>query len=256
LLSVLITGGAWLAEAQTEDQTQTEAQDVSAKTRQETQQAIDTRQETQSRQDSWSEEKAELAQRYRAAAASVAWLTGRKAEEAAKAKALDDRVAELDRRLGEADRLEGSMQDTLMVIFHRLEESIAGSLPFLPEERETRLNWVGDELVRPDVTSAEKLRRLLEALQVEAGYASSVEVYQDMIGIADEEIHADVLRIGRVALFWRTPDGDRVGHFDPSAGLWAELPGGAKRRIGLAMEMAARMRPIELIDLPLGRIGQ
>ena len=47
-----------------------------------------------------------------------------------------------------------------------------------------------------------------------------------------------------------------VGHFDPATGLWAELPGGVKRRIMLAMDMAERMRPVELIDLPLGRIEQ
>jgi len=245
-LSILLGGWPMAAPAQTEGQ----------EARQDTEQAIDTRQETQQRQDQWSEEKAGLIRRFRAATASVGWLQQRKAEETAQAQALDDRVAELERRLDEADRLEGSMQDTLMVIFHHLEESVAGSLPFLPEERNVRLVSVGDELVRPDVTSAEKLRRLLEAMQVEAGYASSVEVYQDMIEIEGEQIHADVLRIGRVALFWRTPDGDQVGNFDPAAGRWTELPDRAKRRIGLAMDMAARLRPVELIDLPLGRIGQ
>ena len=246
VLAVMATSGALISRAQSDEET----------ARDETGQAVETRQETQGKQDAWSEEKAGLVQRYRAATASVAWLTERKEEETAKTRALDDRVAELERRLGEADRLEGSMQDTLMVIFRRLEESVDGSLPFLPEERARRLEWVANELVRPDVTSAEKLRRLLEAMQVEAGYASSVEVYQDMLDVAGEEIHADVLRVGRVVLFWRTPDGNRVGQFDASAQQWAELPGGDKRRIGLAMEMAARMRPIELIDLPLGRIEQ
>ena len=143
-----------------------------------------------------------------------------------------------------------------MVIFRRLEESVAVSLPFLPAERAGRLAVVGDELVRPDVTSAEKLRRLLEALQVVAGYGSTVNVYQDVLDMGLEDIHADVLRIGRVALFWRTPDGERVGSYDQAAYRWIELPGGDKRRIGMAMEMAARMRQIELIDLPLGRIGR
>ena len=249
ILAVLL-GGTLLATAQTEDQ------DASAGARRETDQAIETRQTTQQKQDGWSEEKADLVQRFRAATATVDWLTERKTEESARVQALDDRVAELERRLGEADRLEGSMQDTLMVIFRRLEDSVTSSLPFLPEERSRRLAVVGDELVRPDVTSAEKLRRLLETLQVEAGYASTVEIYQDALTLGDEEIHADVLRIGRVALFWRTPDGARVGSFDPAAGNWTELPGGDKRRIGMAMEMASRMRQIELIDLPLGRIGQ
>ncbi len=250
VMSVLLAG--WLVAASA----QTEGQDSAQDARQDTEQAVDTRQGTQQRQDEWSDEKADLVRRFRSATASVEWLGERKAEETAQAQALDDRVAELERRLDEADRLEGSMQDTLMVIFHRLEESVAAGLPFLPEERSLRLASVQDELVRPDVTSAEKLRRLLEALQVEAGYASNVEVYQDMISIDGEEIHADVLRIGRVALFWRTPDGDRVGNFDPAVGQWTELPGSAKRRIVMAMEMAARIRPMELIDLPLGRIGQ
>jgi len=246
VLSILLAGWPMASPAQTEGED----------ARQDTEQAIEVRQETQQRQDQWSEEKADLVRRFRAATASVGWLQQRKAEETAQAQALDDRVAELERRLGEADRLEGSMQDTLMVIFHHLEESVAGSLPFLPEERSVRLASVRDVLVRPDVTSAEKLRRLLEALQVEAGYASTVEVYQDMIEIQGEQIHADVLRIGRVALFWRTPGGGQVGNFDPAGGRWTELPGGAKRRIGLAMDMAMRLRPVELIDLPLGRIGQ
>jgi hypothetical protein len=250
LLSILMGGWAVDVPAQTGDG------DAGGDARGDTEQAIETRQQTQERQDEWVEEKSDLVRRFKSATAGVRWLQVRKAEESAKARALDDRVTELRRRLGEADRLEGSMQDTLMVIYHRLEESVAASLPFLPDERRLRLAAVGDELVRPDVTSAEKLRRLLEALQVEAGYASSVEVYQDMIEIENEQIHVDVLRLGRVALFWRTPDGDRVGNFDPASGRWNELPGGAKRRIGLAMEMAAKMRPVELIDLPLGRIGQ
>ncbi|MEN8005845.1 MAG: DUF3450 domain-containing protein [Candidatus Krumholzibacteriota bacterium] len=246
LLLILAGGGAAVTFAQTTDE----------QAREDTEQAIDTRRDTQRRQDEWSEEKADLVRRYRSANANVTWLRERKEEETAQAQALDDRVAELQRRLGEADRLEGSMQDTLMVIFHRLEDAVAAGLPFLPQERRLRLASVQDELLRPDVTSAEKLRRLLEALQVEAGYASTVEVYQDKLEVAGEEIHADVLRIGRVTLFWRTPDGERVGGFDQAAGRWTELEGSSKRRIGLAMEMAARMRPVELIDLPLGRIGR
>lgn len=246
LVALVLGAGAILASAQTSEE----------QVRGDTEQAVETRQDTQRRQDEWSEEKSELVRRYRAASANVKWLTGRKAEETAQAQALDDRVAELQRRLGEADRLEGSMQDTLMVIFHRLEESVAASQPFLPEERGRRLIALEEELLRPDVTSAEKMRRLLEAMQVEAGYASTVEVYQDKLEVGGEEIHADVLRIGRVTLFWRTPDGERVGGFDPAAGRWIEMDSGARRRIDLAMEMASRMRPIELIDLPLGRIGQ
>ncbi len=223
--------------------------------KQATAEAIATRQSSQQENENWSAEKAALVARYRAAKINVAWLTDRQTEERARVTAIDDRIAELGRRLSESERLERSMQDTLMVIFERLEDSVAASLPFLPTERQLRLQSLDAELVRPDVASGEKLRRLLEALQVEAGYGASVEVYQDQITLEGTELHADILRLGRVALFWRTPDGDRVGTYDQATGQWAELPGGEKRTIAMAMEMATRQRPMEIIALPLGRIN-
>lgn len=233
------------------------AQDNEAEhARQATDQAIATRQQTQAQQDAWSDEKAALVARYRTAKAKVSWLEKRRTEEEAQVAASEARVAELGRRLAEADRLESSMQDTLQVIYDRLTASVRQSAPFLPVEREARLKSLATELVRPDVASGEKLRRLLEALQVEAGYAATVEVYQDQIMVAGSEVHADILRVGRVALFWRTPDGDRVGTFDQASGQWTELPSRDKRSIALAMEMATRMRPVEISELPLGRIAR
>ena len=218
------------------------------------QESVSTRQDTQGRLDGWAEEKADLTNRFRAARANVEWLRGRRSDELEKVTALEGRVAEMGRRLIEAQRLENSIQDSLMVILVTLEESVRGGLPFLPEERDLRLESVRRDLVQPDVPSAEKLRRLLEALQVEAGYASTVEVYQDRIQIDGQDLHADILRLGRLSLFWRTPDGDRMGLYDRAADSWVELSGRHDRAIARAMEMATRMRPMELIDLPLGRI--
>lgn len=218
-------------------------------------QTIETRQSTQQQKDQWSREKAALVQRYRAARAGVDWLTERKAAEMRRVQALESAVAELQRRLDETDRLESSIQDTLTVLLGRLEDQVDRGLPFLATEREQRLQLVAEELARPDVTSAEKLRRLLEAMQIEAGFASNIEVYQAEITVDGQPMFADILRVGRLALFWRTPDGSRVGHFDQAAGRWSELPGSEKRNIGLAMEMATRMRPFAVIELPLGRIA-
>jgi len=216
---------------------------------------VEVRQQTQQKLDDWSADKAALLARYRAARSGVEWLSGRKTEEEAVAGALAGRVSELQRRLAEADRLEGSIQDTLQVILERLEESVQTGLPFLPEERRLRLATVRQEMTQPDVTAAEKLRRVLEALQVEAGYGSTVEVYQDLIEVEGQQLHVDILRLGRLSLFWRTPDGKRAGHHDRAARAWVELPGQHRQRIERAMEMASRMRQVELIDLPLGRIA-
>jgi len=221
-----------------------------------TEAALQKRLLTQQELDQWSADKVELVGRLRAARANIQWLQERRIAETARVESLDGRISELDRRLEEADRLEGSMQDTLLVILNRVELVGQQGLPFLPAERQRRLKLVRQELARPDFTAAEKLRRVLEVLQVEADYAGNVEVYQAPIDVQGQEIYADILRLGRLALFWQTPDRQRVGWYDQALGQYVELPSGEKRNIGRAIEMATRMRPMELIDLPLGRIGR
>lgn len=216
---------------------------------------IDIRRQTQISEDAWAGEKDALTARYRQARAAIAWLEERREVQSGRVTAIEGRVAELERRLAEADRLEGSLEDTLRVILERLDASVENTLPFLPEERAFRLKTLHDDMVRPDLAAAEKLRRLLEALQVETGYGSTVEVYQDAISVEGETVHADILRLGRVALFWMTPDRARGGVYDQGAAAWGTVDGGDLRRIGLAMDMAQRRRPAELVDLPVGRIA-
>lgn len=211
-------------------------------------------QQTQARKDEWAQQAGTLQARYRSAKADVAYLEARRDYQAGQVQALEARIAEFERRLGEAVRLRNGIGDTLSVILDRLETHVARDLPFLPEERAHRLASLKAELARPDVSSAEKLRRLLEALQVEAGYGGTVEVGEQVISLDGSPLSVDVLKIGRLSLFWRTPDGKRVGEYDRAASGWRELPRKHARSIGMAMDMASRIRPTELIALPLGRV--
>ncbi len=217
--------------------------------------AIETRRDTQVQQDAWAVEREALRARWRALNHEVDWLDERAELESARTAALQERVDELSRRLAESDRLEASLQDSLLTILDRLEDAVALDTPFLGEERALRLAGLRRELVRPDVPAAEKLRRLLESLQVEAAYGGSVEMTGERIDVDGVVLTVDMLRIGRLSLFWRTPDGKRVGTWDPAADTWIELPEGERRTVGLAMDMAARLRPVEVLSLPVGRIA-
>jgi hypothetical protein len=213
-------------------------------------------QETQKKQDEWAGERSDLMVRYRNASANIAYLERRVAIEGEKATALDERVAELERRLDESTRLKNSIQDTLDAVQGRLEAWVMSDLPFLMKERKARLAALDKELSRPEVTSADKLRRLLEVLQIETAYGSTVEVLQDRIEVGTDTIFVDMLKLGRLALFWRTPDGERAGEYDLATRTWLELPEKYHGEIADAMDMAARIRPVEVTELPLGRIAR
>jgi archaellum component FlaC len=215
---------------------------------------VDIDQGTQEERDAWASEQAGLEARYRTAKANIAYLTERIAGEQKAVAGLTESIEELERRMYEAKLLRSSLQDTLDIVMVRLEEFVAQDLPFLTEERGRRLEVLRRELALPEVTGAEKLRRLLEALQIETEYGKSVEVSQQEIALDGASIFVDVLWVGRVSLFWRTPDGDRAGTFDRESWEWVELPPSYGRTIGDAIEMASRIRPVQLINLPLGRV--
>ncbi|MCP4144411.1 MAG: DUF3450 domain-containing protein [bacterium] len=216
---------------------------------------IEIQKQTQESSEVWSAEKSALDARYRSAKSDVEYLTKRRNLALQRRDAMQDRADELTRRLAESKRLRESLVDTLGVLLTKLDSAVAADLPFLEQERSIRLESLSQELARPDFTSAEKLRRLLEAFQVEAGYGSTVEVYPTKIKIDEQEISVDVLRIGRLSLFWMTPDQSMCGDYNVASGNWEVLESKFSRPISRAMEMATRMRPVELINLPLGKVG-
>jgi uncharacterized protein YukE len=232
------------------------------------QDAQQTRQQTQDRLDDWAAERAALQQRWEAAEAQVAYLEQRAQLERDRLAALESAGDELARRLDESQRLEASLEDTLLAVLGRLERAVANDLPFLPEERSRRLETVRRELGDPAASPADKLRRVLEAVLIETRYGGALEVYQDRITLdgqagdaigdatgGDEELSVDVLTVGRLGLFWLTPDMRRGGRWDPAGQAYVELDGDALEAIRRAVEMATRRRPVGVQELPLGKVG-
>ena len=219
-------------------------------------QTVETAKQTQVRLDGWSQERKDLELRYRNANANLTYLQERLSRERERAAALDNSVGELERSLRESTRLQEGIVDTMGAVLGRLEAAVSADLPFLPEERAARLESLRKLMARTEVESAEKLRVLLETMLIEAQYGATVEVAPAIIRIDGQEVHAEILRIGRLAMYWRSPDGKRVGSWDPAGAAWVELSSGYSRVISHSIEIAAKRRANELVTLPLGRISR
>lgn len=215
---------------------------------------VETQQQTQKKQEAWAEEKTDLAARYRAAKAQVDYLEKTKDFEEKEVGSLDAGIAELNRRMVESARLKDNLEDSLNVVVGRLDNWVKQDVPFLMEERQARLASVREAIAKPEVTGAEKLRRVLEALQVEANYGNTVDVSQERIKVGNDEVSADVIRVGRVSVFWRSPDGKRVGEYDRGTKQWVELDRKYTNSISDVRDMVLRLRSTKVITLPLGRI--
>lgn len=215
---------------------------------------IKTEAATQVAADQWSGKRAELLARLEGLEAEHARLSKENNRLNRTHDLLAGEVAELDREVREAKRLESEIDGRLEDLVARLATTVATDLPFLTQERSQRIAMLEELLVDPDAGPAERLRRVMEALRIEADYGAMSEVTRETIDLGDGPVVADVLRLGRIAMFYKTGDG-KTGVFDPGANAWTPLENKWEQSMMAAFDMADRRRAADIIRLPIGRIA-
>ena len=168
--------------------------------------------------------------------------------------AKEEEIVDIERMIKESIRIREELQSYLGTVVSQLEEWIKKDLTFLPKERKDRIVSIKETLARQNVSLAEKYRRVMETLQIETEYGRTVEVYQKTIELEGKPRLVDILRVSRLSLFCRTPDGKLAGTFDQGNQKWVVLPSKYRREINKAADIASRQRTIELTKLPIGRI--
>jgi len=128
-------------------------------------------------------------------------------------------------------------------------------IPFLLDERIARVNNLDELILRSDVTTAEKYRKVFEAYQIESDFGKTIENYSSYITLDNQEIAVDYFRLGRLGLFYRTPDGDETGYWDSSRETWVHVGNDLDKDIKSALDISNRQAPPNFISLPLKPIA-
>jgi hypothetical protein len=135
-----------------------------------------------------------------------------------------------------------------------LDEFVALDLPFLPDERQSRVAGLRAMMDRADVTIAEKYRRILEAFQIENEYGRTIEAYRGKLQQDGKTRTVDFLRIGRTVLLYQTLDGQESGAWDPQAHAWTTISG-YDVAIRQGIRMARKQVAPDLLRLPVPAPG-
>jgi hypothetical protein len=132
-----------------------------------------------------------------------------------------------------------------------LEQFVSLDVPFLADERNARVTSLTDVLNRADVTAAEKFRVVMEAWQIENDYGRTIEAYTDTVELDGTTREVDVLRIGRVALLYQTPDGQVSASWDKNLNQWVEVDNGFRNAIRNGIRLARNQIGPDLLLLPI-----
>ena len=131
-----------------------------------------------------------------------------------------------------------------------LEQSIALDIPFLMTERTERIESLKGIMERSDVTVAEKFRKVMEAYQIENDYGSSSEFYEESLTIDGATRAFNMLRIGRIGLYFQSDDTKITGRWDNEAREWV-IDNSARNEVRKGLRMARQLIAPELIVVPV-----
>ena len=148
-----------------------------------------------------------------------------------------------------AKDLEPQVVPILNKMLVALERFVNADLPFHLDERKESVRRLKELMVSPDVSTSDRFRNIMDIYNVETEFGNTYEAYKDTLTINGNEIEVDMLRIGRVALYYQTTDQKISGMWDKDNNNWKTLDEGTNRNVRKAIKVAAKTVAPELLSL-------
>jgi len=165
--------------------------------------------------------------------------------------AQEQKIGSLQHQMDQIDVTQREVIPLMVRMVETLEQFIELDVPFLLDERRHRTASLKNLLDQPDVSVAEKYRRVMEAYQVETEYGRTMEAYPGRLQQSGQEKTVDFLRIGRVGLIYRSLDGREMGFWNPPSRSWQPLTEDYRRPISQGFRMARKQVTPDLLKLPV-----
>lgn len=172
---------------------------------------------------------------------------------------------ELEKIIAELERRKDALQEQIAVIadlrakieplmlrmIDHLAQFIKADLPFLMHKRKQRIASLRAAVANPDLSVADRFRKVLAAYQAEVKYGRTIGTYRGQLMINGEERFVEFLRLGRVMLFYITPNNARVGYWDREKETWRPLPDRYAEAIRRGIRVAKGLEAPQLLEVPV-----
>ena len=129
------------------------------------------------------------------------------------------RLVATESQLAGLDTTGADITGLIVRMYDELVKFHATDLPFIDpvSDRNERMERLRSLMESEETSVAERYRRLLEAYQIEIEYGRNLETYNAKL---EDGRDADFVRVGRVALLYRTADGEETGYWDKNQNKW------------------------------------
>ncbi|WP_438950982.1 DUF3450 domain-containing protein [Porticoccus sp.] len=161
-------------------------------------------------------------------------------------------ITDLEQSIENATLMERQITPLTLKMIDALEQFVSLDLPFLREERRDRIARLQANQSRSDLSSAEKFRQVLEAYKIESEYGARIDSYRDTVTVDGQPREVTLLRVGRIALIYQTPDQRITAAWDQRSRSWQVLDSGDYRSaVAEGIRMARKRAAVDMLQLPI-----
>jgi hypothetical protein len=162
----------------------------------------------------------------------------------------EEEIASIEQQLLQIETTNREVQPLMQQMVDTLVRFVELDVPFLLEERTTRVEELKNIMGRADVTVSEKYRRILEAYQIELEYGRTLSAYEGRLGTGADARTVEFAQLGRVSLMYRTLDGSETGYWDRDKKDWV-VDESYKEAVEEAIRVARRDGAADLLTVPV-----
>lgn len=194
----------------------------------------------------------ELLGEYRANLRQLEQLNRYNASQRRQAEAQRQEIESLTEDINNIASLQRAVQPLMQDMVNALGQLVEADLPFLVNERRSRVERLQNLLDDPSSSPAQRYRMIIEAYQIESEYGRTIEAYRSDVE-TDERLYenVDMLRVGRMLLVFKTDDDAVLKRYDAESGSWVDLDESYMREVKTAMRVAREQIPPELLFVPV-----
>ena len=163
----------------------------------------------------------------------------------------EQEMANLADAIDDVTVIERQITPLMLRMIDGLEQFVDLDMPFLLEERHDRIERLREMMDRADVAVSEKFSQVMRAYQIENEYGRTMETYGDTIVVGGNERIVDVLKVGRVALVYQTPDGEETGMYNKNSGEFEAIDDEYQASVRQGIRMARQQATQDMFSIPV-----
>lgn len=193
-----------------------------------------------------------LDQQYQALLLKLAALKSYNADVQKRIDSQNDQLQSLQEQLASVAQVKREIMPLMEQMQTSLVEFVDADLPFYKAQRVQSLELLSKNIDDIELPLSSKYQKILEAFEEQSAFGQSMDSFQGMLQIDNRQVQVDFLRLGRVALFYQTLDGQQSARWSKQSNSWQLLGADQSEQLSKALEVVRGDKIPSLLKLDVG----